>query len=178
MNHKGTNRITKGKITLRRFEYKDAKEMFDNWASDDNVTKWLTWNSHLDINETKSTINEWISNYKRNDFYHWAILYNNDLVGSIGVNKIDGDIAIIGYCLSAEYQNKGIMTKCLSLVESYLFNDINFNEIKILCSINNAASIRVVEKNNYKLINEIKNYRENKNDIYENYFEFSKLKNK
>lgn len=55
--------------------------MYDNWASDDNVTKWLTWNSHLDINETKSTINEWIFNYKRSDFYHWAILYNNDLVG-------------------------------------------------------------------------------------------------
>lgn len=89
---------------------------------------------------------------------------------------MDCDIATIGYCLSAKYQNKGIMTKCLSLVERYLFNDINFNEIKILCSINNVASIRALEKNHYKLIREIKNYRKNKNDIYENYFEFFKLK--
>lgn len=34
------------RLTLRPFELEDAQAMFDGWASDPEVTKYLTWPTH------------------------------------------------------------------------------------------------------------------------------------
>ena len=38
MNHQGTKRLETARIVLRRFELADAQAMYDNWASDSEVT--------------------------------------------------------------------------------------------------------------------------------------------
>ena len=43
LTHKGTQTIRTERLILRRFRMEDAQAMFDNWASDDQVTKYLTW---------------------------------------------------------------------------------------------------------------------------------------
>ena len=43
MQHKGTKSLQTNRLILRRFEESDAKAMFDNWASDSEVTKYLAW---------------------------------------------------------------------------------------------------------------------------------------
>ena len=42
MNHCGTKQIETDRLILRRFESTDADAMFQNWASDPEVTKFLT----------------------------------------------------------------------------------------------------------------------------------------
>ena len=42
----GTRRIETNRLILRRFAVEDAQTMFDNWASDPEVTKYLTWPPH------------------------------------------------------------------------------------------------------------------------------------
>lgn len=42
LNHKGTQTLTTPRLTLRPFLLTDAQDMFDNWASDPEVTKYLT----------------------------------------------------------------------------------------------------------------------------------------
>ena len=46
MNHLGTKRIETPRLALRRFTLEDAQPMFDNWASDPEVTKYLSWPTH------------------------------------------------------------------------------------------------------------------------------------
>ena len=41
------------RLILRPFTIDDAGEMFCGWASDPEVTKYLTWNTHKSIEETK-----------------------------------------------------------------------------------------------------------------------------
>lgn len=41
MNHKGTITIETNRLILRQFEISDAQHMFDNWAIDGDVTKYL-----------------------------------------------------------------------------------------------------------------------------------------
>ena len=41
--HKGTQLIETERLILRPFTLSDANDMFKNWASDDEVTKYLTW---------------------------------------------------------------------------------------------------------------------------------------
>ena len=45
LTHKGTQTIETPRLILRRAVPSDARPMFDNWASDPEVTRFLTWPS-------------------------------------------------------------------------------------------------------------------------------------
>ena len=42
MKHKGTVRLETERLILRKFTPEDALPMFRNWASDEEVTRFLT----------------------------------------------------------------------------------------------------------------------------------------
>ncbi len=46
ITHKGTQIIHTARLTLRRFTIDDAEAMYSNWASDERVTRYLTWRPH------------------------------------------------------------------------------------------------------------------------------------
>lgn len=46
MKHQGTKTIETPRLILRRFTLEDAPAMYRNWASDPEVTKFLTWPTH------------------------------------------------------------------------------------------------------------------------------------
>lgn len=49
MQHKGTKSIETDRLLLRPFVIEDAKAMFENWAADSEVTRYLMWQPHKDI---------------------------------------------------------------------------------------------------------------------------------
>ncbi|MBQ4523154.1 MAG: GNAT family N-acetyltransferase, partial [Lachnospiraceae bacterium] len=73
MNHKGTVKLETERLILRRFVIEDAKAMYENWASEDEVTKFLTWPTHSSVEDTRFVLNHWINSYEKSDFYNWAI---------------------------------------------------------------------------------------------------------
>ena len=46
MQHCGTKRLETERLILRRYVSEDAAAVYKNWASDDEVTKYLTWPTH------------------------------------------------------------------------------------------------------------------------------------
>jgi len=52
MEHLGTKIMETERLILRPFHINDAQAMYKNWASDDEVTKFLTWETHKDIDTT------------------------------------------------------------------------------------------------------------------------------
>ena len=52
MDHKGTVTLETERLQLRCFTEEDAESMYRNWASDPEVTKYLTWPPHADVNVT------------------------------------------------------------------------------------------------------------------------------
>ncbi len=49
MKHIGTQSIETDRLVLRRFQDNDAQNMYENWASSDDVTKYLTWQSYAKV---------------------------------------------------------------------------------------------------------------------------------
>ena len=54
LTHKGTVTIETSRLILRQAQIEDAEAMFRNWANDPQVTKFLTWPAHGNIEVTKN----------------------------------------------------------------------------------------------------------------------------
>lgn len=73
LTHKGTKLIETHRLILRAALPEDAQPMFENWASDPEVTKFLTWPPHRSIDVSAAVIQSWIGGYSRDDYYQWMI---------------------------------------------------------------------------------------------------------
>lgn len=135
------------RLILRPFELDDAESMFNNWASDDEVTKYLTWNTHKSIEETKEILAFWVNQYEKEERINFAIVYkeNNELIGGIDVVGYLEGVPVIGYNLSRKYWNKGIMTEACKKVIELLFS-LNHEKIIIEAMVENIGSNRVIQK--------------------------------
>ena len=154
LKHLGTKTINTDRLVLRRFEINDANDMFKNWASDAEVSKFLSWDSHKDVMVTKSLLDYWISEYSDDKTYHWAIELKElkEVIGDIKAYNLKDKRSSceVGYCLSRQFWNKGIMSEALNSVIKYLFEEINLNRIVAMHNTENIASGKVMIKNNMK----------------------------
>ena len=61
LNHKGTQAIETKRLFLRKAQLEDAEAMFRNWSNDPEVTKYLTWPVHGNVEVTKTmTYTSWL----------------------------------------------------------------------------------------------------------------------
>lgn len=151
MKHLGTNTIETDRLILRRFTMEDIQPMFDNWASDPEVTRYLTWPTHSSAAITAMVMTDWVEAYEREDRYNWAIILkgtDDKPIGNISVVHLheNVDAGEIGYCMGKAWWRGGIMTEALRAVIDYLFGQVGFNRLEARHDTNNPASGRVMEK--------------------------------
>lgn len=150
MNHTVARYIETERLILRRFEASDAQAMFDNWASDDEVTKYLTWPTHSDMSVTEQILEDWVSHYAEKEFYQWAIVLKEngpEPIGSISVvDWKDGEIPELGYCMGRRWWHQGVMTEALGAVIDFLFDQVGVERIEARHDVKNPHSGGVMRK--------------------------------
>lgn len=153
-------------IYLREVKPKDANDLF-LITSDDLVTSFLGWNSHTNINETINVINNfYLTKKELLKINSQAIVYkeNNKVIGIIDLNLVN-NLVEIGYFLSKDYWNKGIMTKALDKFLNIIFNELNYDVIYISHNIHNLGSKKVILKNKFKYLKTKERLMKQKNEI-------------
>ena len=144
MQHKGTATLTTPRLTLRRFEPADAEAMFANWANDPEVTRFLTWQPHKDVNESRELIERWVKSYEDPSYYQWAIVLTEtgEPVGSISaVRFTNGDLCPeIGYCIGQHWWNQGITSEALRAVIDFFFGEVGVARIAAYHDVDNPRS--------------------------------------
>ncbi len=150
MNLIGTKEIETERLILRRLRIEDADQAYLNWCSSANVSKYVTWNKHKDVKETKELFNIWIKEYEKNDTFRWIVEVkeNHEVIGTIDVveKDINAMVSEIGYCYSEKYWNKGYATEALKAILKYCFIDIGFYLVFARHMSLNPASGKVMEK--------------------------------
>ena len=150
LTHKGTQNIETSRLILRRAIREDAEPMFRNWASDPEVTKFLTWPAHSNIAVSKMVIGSWLQEYEKESYYQWMIVLKelDEPIGSISVVRQNDRVeeAEIGYCIGSQWWHKGIMTEALSAVIEYLFTEVGMNRVAARHDPNNPHSGGVMRK--------------------------------
>ena len=150
MEHLGTKELETERIILRRFTICDAEKMYKNWANDDEVTEYLTWPSHNDINVSKNILEQWIQSYEKSDFYQWAIVLKdiNEPIGTISVVEKNDRIKMvsIGYAIGKKWWRKGITSEALNIIIKFFFEEVCLNRIQAKHVVGNENSGKVMIK--------------------------------
>lgn len=135
MNHKGTIKIETENLILRKFVLEDAQAMYNNWASDEEVTKFLSWPAHSSVEVSKDIINLWIEEYKNNNYYHWAITLKengNEPIGGISIVEQKEKVGSVqfGYCIGRKWWNKGVTSQALNALIKFFIKEVGANRIE------------------------------------------------
>jgi len=150
MNHLGTKKLDTARLVLRPFVKEDALAMYRNWASDPEVTKFLSWSTYKSVEDAHTILNIWIPQYADNTFYQWAIALKEigEVIGSISVVNFDDrvDMVEIGFCIGKAFWGQGIMTEAFRAVIDYLFGEVGVQRIEAGHDPNNPASGAVQRK--------------------------------
>ena len=138
------------RLILRPFRADDAEAMFYGWASDPEVTRYLTWNAHKSIDVTRSIIDMWLEQYKKPERLNFAITLKEDgtLIGGIDVCGYLGGVSgtpVIGAAISKKYWNNGYVTEALKALVSLLFSR-GYTEIRADAMVENTGSNKVIKK--------------------------------
>ncbi len=150
MKHQGTKELETDRLFLRRFYIEDAKYMYNNWASEPEVVKYLTWQKHRSEEDSKEVLMFWDKDYDEINTYNWAIIFKEfgEPVGSITVIDIDDILKIveIDYCIGSKFWHKGIACEAFQALIKFFFEEVGMNRVIAKCDSRNPNSAKVMEK--------------------------------
>lgn len=150
MKHCGTQRLETERLILRRFVIEDSEAMYKNWASDEEVAKYLTWPVHSSGEISKSILKDWVNSYSDEKYYQWAIVPKDvgEPIGSISVVHMKENVSMvhIGYCIGKKWWHKGITSEALKAVMDFLFDEVDVKRIEARHDPRNPNSGKVMNK--------------------------------
>lgn len=144
LNHRGTQEIRTERLVLRAVRADDYKDMYE-YMRIEKMSRYVTWKRHENENVTKELCEMWANQYT-DERYNWAITLNGKAVGNIDVIKIYENTAYMGWQISPEHWNKGMITEAANAVFDFLFSQIGIEAIEASYIKENIASGRVMQK--------------------------------
>ena len=141
--------IVTPRLVLRRMKKTDYHDMYQ-YASRDDVTRYLTWHPHPDCGYTLRYLAYITTRYRAGEFYDWAVVWkeNRRMIGTCGFTSFDfnHNCGEVGYVLHPDYWGKGIAAEAVQAVMRVGFLTLNLHRIEAKYMDGNTQSRRVMEK--------------------------------
>ena len=142
-----TSVIETERLLLRPPTPEDAELIFERYASDAEVTRYLGWPRHTSIQHTQAFVGFSLAEWTR-----WGVgplmvfdRVSGTLVGASGLVMEASDRAATGYVLARDAWGKGYATESLQAM-IVLAAEFKIARLYALCHVDHRASQRVLEK--------------------------------
>jgi len=120
------------------------------WATDDQVTKFCSWDTYTSRDQAIDYINNVVLRFP----YYRVICLKNRAIGAISVTCNTGNGKCrgeLGYVLGSQYWGRGIATWAVKMVASTIFEERpELERLEALVDVENKGSQRVLEKAGFK----------------------------
>lgn len=135
------------RLTLRRYTADDATEIFEAYAQDSEVTRFLTWHPHRSLGETRVFLDRCERVWAGRTAYPWAITRREDgrIIGGIEARP-DGHRVEFGYALARGAWGHGYATEAARTVVALALSAPSIHRVWAVVDTMNPASARVLEK--------------------------------
>ena len=150
------------RLRLRIPRMEDAPAIYARYASDPDVTRYLPWRPHKDVEDTQKFLSHLLNAMESGGTHAWIVEGREDrrLMGfvSMGVQSArEGDFLSTGeerryykvgfaYHLARSEWSQGYATEAARALVDWAFSQPQVFRIWTLCDVENGASARVLEK--------------------------------
>jgi RimJ/RimL family protein N-acetyltransferase len=139
--------VETGRLLLRPPAHEDAEAIFERYASDAEVTRYLGWSRHTSVQDTRAFVGFSLAEWAR-----WGVgpllafdKVNGTMLGATGLVMETSDRAATGYVLARDAWGKGYATESL-LAMVALAAEFHVARLYALCHVDHRASWHVLEK--------------------------------
>ena len=144
---KAPGQIATTRLILREPKMSDAVAMFERYASDPEVTRFLGWPRHRSLRDTETFLQFSAQEWERWPAGPYLIISRTDgrLLGSTGLGFRAPHEAMTGYVLATDAWGKGYATEALTVVID-VARRTGVTRLFALCHPEHRPSRRVLEK--------------------------------
>ncbi len=135
------------RLVLRAPRLNDAQSIFDRYASDAEVARYLAWPRHVSVAETRAFVKFSADQWSRWNVGPMLAISREDgtLLGGSGLLRETAEHASTGYVLARDAWGKGYATECLRAMVD-LAARVGLHRVTAECHAGHAASRRVLDK--------------------------------
>jgi RimJ/RimL family protein N-acetyltransferase len=139
--------IVTPRLLLRKPVPDDAPAVFQEYAHDPEVTRYLTWKPDQTLREVIAFIERAAEGWKKGTTFTWALTLKETggVIGMIDA-RVDAYMVNLGYVLGKQHWNKGYATEALQAVLEWTNSEKDVYRVWAVCAVENATSARVMEK--------------------------------
>lgn len=127
----------------------DAESLFE-YASDPEVTTYVTWNAHKTIDDSKAFIEMAIAGQQKSPLCPLAIILKDDperVIGTVGIktasHKFEADLS---YVIARKHWRQGLVFEAASALVNLAFEQYGYKRIYAWCIKENIASSSLMKK--------------------------------
>jgi len=127
----------------------DGPAIFSAYASDPDVTRYLSWRAYDRVEPLNAFLRECVAHWEKGDGHlAWLLcLKGTDTpIGSIGITLEGGGKAMFGYVLAKKFWTHGFATEALAYLVDWALSRPTIFRAWAYCDVENLASVRVMEK--------------------------------
>lgn len=135
------------RLLLRPPKPEDLESIFERYASDTEVTRYLGWPRHTSVEDTKAFVGFSMAEWARWGAGPLLVFdkVSGTLLGASGLVMETPDRAATGYVLARDAWGKGYATESL-LAMIALAAELKVARLYALCHVDHQASSHVLEK--------------------------------
>ncbi len=135
------------RLRLRPPAREDAAAIFEQYAQDAEVTKYLVWRPHRSIEETQDFLRRCLSVREQASAFPWVICRKSDgrLIGMVEI-RLGSYKSDLGYVLAREFWGNGYAPEAVKAITEWALAQANIWRVWAVCDVDNLASARVLEK--------------------------------
>lgn len=142
-------------LLLRSLEPSDAQELFIAVnESREHLSPWFPWVTMTTKPEhSLQFIQQSMTLLDNQEGIVLGIMHNRKLIGSMGMHNWNHDLkkAQLGYWISKDFENRGIIHVCLKSFIDFLFAKTGLNKIEIHFMVANERSAAVAKRLGFKI---------------------------
>jgi len=146
-------------LCLREPRLSDAETIFDSYAQDPDVVRFLSWTPHESLLQTRQFLKHCLDETTLKSSKAWVIenKSSSELLGMIDL-RWDEFSASFGYVIAKHHWGKGVTTQALSAIRDTAMHQPRLYRFWGICDVDNIASARVMEKAGLELEGRLNRY--------------------
>jgi ribosomal-protein-alanine N-acetyltransferase len=154
-------RIETDRLILRKPQDKDAANIFQRYAADPDVARYLNWPVHRNIGDSRAFVAFSDSEWERSPAGPYLLFSRADgsLLGSTGLAYEGTTRVMTGYVLAKDVWGQGYATEALRAMQQTA-SELSLASLRAHCHPEHRLSRRVLEKCGFELEGTLRHHSE------------------